>query len=118
MDCNEDVRRHTISTWLQEVELMDCVLEKHERNNAPPTYNRGSKPIDGMFCSTSLQVTACGYLPFGHFPSDHRGVWVDITYGSAFGHHIPKCIQPAARRLKCNDPRIAAKWVDAYEHYI
>ena len=118
MDCNEDIRNATIQSWLQELTLTDAVLTSHGGASAPNTYNRGSKPIDGIFCSSTIDIQACGYLPFSSFPSDHRAVWIDVTYTSAFGYNIPRCIQPKARRLQCKDPRIVAKWVQAYEDFI
>ena len=118
MDCNEDVRSTHFTDWLAAHQLIDCVLSKHGQEDAPPTYNRGSLPIDGIFLSSTLQVLKCGYLPFGSFPSDHRAVWADITYESAFGASISRCIQPSARKLKCSDPRIVRKWTQAYEQFI
>ena len=118
MDCNEDVRGEGFSTWLQDHSLRDGVLERHGGMNAPATYNQGSQPIDGLFCSISIEVQHSGYLPFGSFPSDHRALWMDITYENAFGYKIPKCLQPKACKLQCKDPRIVKKWTDAYEAYI
>ena len=118
MDCNEDTSKDNLQAWAQSHSLVNCVLDSHGHRQAPATYNRGSKPIDAIFCSGSLNVVACGFLPFGSFPSDHRAVWADITYESAFGHHIPKCIQPKARRLQCKDPRVVNKWTQAYESFI
>ena len=68
MDCNEDVCGARIRAQLEENSLFDCVLDKHGGVNAPPTYNRGSRPIDAIFKIITIQVTECGYLPFGHFP--------------------------------------------------
>ena len=118
MDCNEDVRCAAFNNWLQTHSLTDSVITAHGGGNAPPTYNRGSKPIDGVFCSNTLHITACGYLPFGAFPSDHRAIWADITYDSAFGFKISRCVQPKARKLQCIDPRVVKKWAQAYEQFI
>lgn len=118
MDCNEDVRRARITTWLQRLELTDVIMSTHGSTQAPATYNRGSKPIDGIFCSSTIPVQACGYLPFGAFPLDHRGLWIDVLYENAFGYKIPRCIQPAAQKLQCKDPRVVSKWVNAYDSFI
>ena len=97
IDCNDDVRGNTMQVWLQDHLLSDAVITRHGGENAPNTYNRGSKPIDGVFCSSTLDIKASGYLPFSSFPSDHRAIWIDVTFDSAFGCNIPRCIQPTAR---------------------
>ena len=56
MDCNEDVCSEGFTSWLQDHLLHDCVLEKCDRMNAPATHNGGSKPIDGIFCSSTLDI--------------------------------------------------------------
>ncbi len=48
MDCNEDVRSNTITTFLNECGMRDIVLERHG-NEAPRTHKRGSHPIDAIF---------------------------------------------------------------------
>jgi len=43
------------------------------------------------------------------YPSDHRLVWIDITYENTFGFTMNELVRPQARRLRCNDPRIVHK---------
>ena len=35
-----------------------------------------------------------------------------------FGFKLPKVISPAARQLKCSDPKVCDRWISAYESYI
>ena len=80
---------------------------RHDRASAPPTHNRGSRPIDAMFGSTaSLQGGCGGYCPFGEAPGDHRALWLDIPLLDVFG--VASCpVQPrVARLLQCRDPRV------------
>jgi hypothetical protein len=55
-----------------------------------------------------LKITKGGYFPFDHLflDTDHRGLWIDISFVSAFGHSKPLIAKPKARRLHCRDPRL------------
>ena len=66
--------------------------------------------------SATLQNLSCGYLAFGDgIPSDHRCLWLDVPFSIAFGHDVPPCVVPAARRLKCTDPRTVTAYLRHYE---
>ena len=87
------------------------------RGRAPATYQIGSLPIDGMFISDNITHFQLGYLPFGYGPSgsDHRCIWMDITFCQAFGNKLPPLIKPQARRLKVLDPKIRNKYTKSME---
>jgi hypothetical protein len=119
MDCNEDVTSPVMTTWLHQHGLRNSILDKHQiTTNSTPTYHRGSHAIDGIFTSSTINIVKGGYMPFGAFPSDHRGLWIDINYDNAFGYNMPKTITPSARRLKSDDPRIRNKWITSYTEFI
>ena len=46
---------------LADRESIDVMKEKHQYRGVPNTRNPGSKPIDGIFASKSLEVVRCGY---------------------------------------------------------
>ncbi len=112
MDCNEEVTSPNLRRWLRQVRLSETVSSFHNREKGPATYHRGSKQIDGIFSSHTIQPLQCGFLPFGEFPSDHRALWCDISYDNAFGYKMQKIVVPSARRLKCDDPRVRNKWIE------
>jgi hypothetical protein len=63
---------------LGEMGICEAILERRG-NNAPPTYNRGSVPIDSIYLLHNLTIVGEGYLPFGKgLSSDHCCLWVDI----------------------------------------
>ena len=73
MDANEHVGSAHITEVLKAIGLREAILEKHkEEKGYAPTYQRGNDPIDGIFISDTLHISAGGYLPFGDAPSDHR----------------------------------------------
>ena len=115
-DWNEDVnvvqRKYFSALGIREV-----LLEKY--GSAPNTFEFGSKPIDGIFMSSTLEIQQGGYLPFGDgIPSDHRALWVDISYSTAFGHNMPPISKPQARRLTCKHPTIRNRFIEANEKFV
>ncbi len=53
--------------------------------NEPHTYLRGTEPIDGVWHSHNLEITATLQLSFHEGVGDHRSVIVDITAATAIG---------------------------------
>jgi Reverse transcriptase (RNA-dependent DNA polymerase) len=110
VDANEDVRKDGSSNGLRNLGLVELGTERYG-DDAPATHDRGSRPIDGIFVSPTLAGADAGYVkpPCG----DHLCVWADIPMSAALGHNPPSPIQAAARRLKTEDPRVVAKYVEA-----
>ena len=94
---------------------------RHDRSSAPPTHNRGSRPIDGMFASATVTGGPCGYFPFGVAPGDHRAVWLDVPLSAIFGVSSRPLSPRIARRLQCHDPRVVRRYLrtlqDFYTHH-
>ena len=80
MDANEDVRSGEVSNRLAQLGLIKCVTTQHGAQG-PPTYDRGSVPVDGLFVSRTLRVLKCGY---DRFIWDHRLLWIEIPLTVAF----------------------------------
>ena len=108
LDVNDDVRNCDFSTQMLTIGLEETITSQHG-DMGPSTYERGTRPIDGIYVSPTLRGLRCGYLDFTF---DHRALWMDIPVETAFGHSIPQTVARRARRLKCNDPRIVAKYLD------
>ena len=96
------------------------MAEDIQTNNLsmPATQQRGSCLIDGIFISNTISMIKGGFLPFGEFPSDHRAIWMDITFENAFGYKMPNIITPKARRLKSDDPKVRNNWIKLYKNFI
>ena len=115
-DWNEDVN-DVQRKYFEPIGLREVLLEKF--GDAPNTFEFGSKPIDGIFMSSTLSIQQGGYLPFGEgIDSDHRVAWVDLSYTTAFGHNSPPLSRPIARRLTCKHPIIRDRFIAAYEAFI
>jgi len=55
VDANEDIRGGVLSRRLGNLGLVDCITSQHGMDG-PPTYDRGSVPIDGLFVSRTLRA--------------------------------------------------------------
>ena len=116
-DWNRDIREKKFLEEFQRRNLKPAVTGKHG-NEGPETYNNGSKPIDEIFITPAIEVTASGYLEHGKSVGDHRPIWVEISKESAFGSVLPDLPSFKARKLKCHDPRIVTKYNDILEKYL
>ena len=117
IDCNEDIRSPTIKNSFQSVGLKEIITNNRDEN-APATFHRGSAPIDGIFATPTINMLQGGYLPFGEMPSDHRTLWLDISYENAFGYTMPPILNPISRRLKSNIPSSRNRFNQDYKSFI
>lgn len=108
-DFNEDVTSNKIRARLERKGLKEVFLNQH--GQPPNTYNRGTRPIDGIFTTNNLTPLRCGYTASNWgLHTDHRLLWMDVDVESLFGTLHPPWI-PRARRLKLVDPRIVKKFL-------
>ena len=112
-DWNTDIRNESFLDQFAERNLIPAITNKHGKDTAPETYNAGSKPIDEIFVSSTLSVTAGGYLEHGTTQGDHRPLWIDLHKESALGTKYPDLPSHKARRLKCQVPRIVKRYLKA-----
>jgi len=78
-DFNDDIGSSLARSWAGKLGLVEAVTWLNNAD-APPTFCRGSRPIDGIFAAPQLlERAAGGYFGFGEgIPSDHRTIWVDL----------------------------------------
>ena len=110
-DFNEDIRSELFEMWKEDTGLEDVFMERNGGiHKLPPTFNRGSNPIDTIMCTAGFQVVKAGYLSFGEGVGDHRPLFMDVTIASTLGVNVSVPTTMAARRLKLLDPRIVKKY--------
>ena len=109
-DWNVDVTKQSFLEEFKKRELQPAISTLHGPD-LPATHNKGSKAIDEIFVSTSLQVQGAGYLEHGLTLSDHRPIWIDITKASMVGTNSKLAPTFAARKLKTNDPRVVDRYL-------
>ena len=84
-------------------------------NVEPHTYIGGTEPIDGVWHTPDLEVSAVSQLSFHEGLGDHRTVLVDITTHSAIGIHDFKVIRPEARRLNSANSTVRTRYISYLE---
>jgi hypothetical protein len=118
VDWNSDVRGEKTRKYMADLGMRKIIMEFHG-DAGPPTYNIGSKPIDGIFMTQDLYIVQGGYIPFGMgIGSDHRCLWLDIRTRVLMGQEFEQSRNFAARRIKCNGLRVRNKYIQHYEQYI
>ena len=80
----------------------------------PPTYNRGTDTIDGIFISNGLRVHSCGFSDFGDGPGDHRSVFVDIFKSDMEGCNVSSIQRISRRRLISTNLEVSNKFNTAF----
>jgi hypothetical protein len=110
-DWNADVRGEKTRKYMADLGMSEVLTEFHGDAD-PRTYNRGSKPFDGIFMTQDLYIFQGEYMPFGMgIGSDHRCLWLDIRTRVLMGQELEKSRKFAARRLTCDDPRVRNKYI-------
>jgi hypothetical protein len=119
IDGNSNMKCSDLSNALSNINLKEAILDRHGYQG-PATHKRNStsSPIDGIWISPGLDISKGGYLEYDQvFPSDHRCVWMDISFTSAFGHNMPPLFKRHPRRLHCKDPRLVQNYIKLYHQY-
>jgi len=117
MDGNMDMRASPLATIIAASKLKEAILSKHGIN-CPATCRRNNSrtPIDGLWTSNEMGIRASGYLAYDTLMDglDHRCLWLDIMFKTAFGHNMHAMQRPQTRRLHCRDSRIVSSYVKQY----
>lgn len=113
LDANDDIRTGKFAQAMRDIGLTEATTLQHG-NAGPPTFLHGSDPIDGIFISPSIQNTHSGYLPV-QTAFNHRILWIHIPDAVAFGYPTPELVHPAARCLKCSNPRVVNAYITALQ---
>jgi len=68
--------------------------------------------------SPGLTIEKGGYFVNDEVsPSDHRWLWVDVTYKTAFGHNMAPVHKKKPKRLHCKDPRLIDNFIHLYHQF-
>jgi hypothetical protein len=104
-----------------ELGMREAIIELHGNLPATSTFARNQQevPIDGIFVTPTICLQGGGYFPFGEGPgNDHRALWLDLSYQTAFGHAPPPMGVSQARRLTCKDPRVRDRYLALYRPFV
>jgi len=109
IDSNSNMKRSDIQGILHQLTLREAIMEPHGYHG-PETFRRNNarNPIDGIWTTPGISISRGGYFQHDEvfLNTDHRCLWVDISYEQAFSHNMPTLFKPKARKLHCRDPRL------------
>ena len=112
MDHNEHTYDRTLGRALADtsgLRLQEAVLH-HTGTQTGATFFRGSKPIDGLWVSSDIEISNVCIMPFGYGVGNHCMFVLDISLESLIGKQPTKIIHPASWRLNSKVPHC----IDAY----
>jgi hypothetical protein len=117
-DCS--MKNSDLVVAFQNLALVEAILEKHGVNG-PATHKRNttSTPIDGIWKTPGISIEKGGFLGYDEVfqGTDHRCLWIDVSFSTAFGHVMPTPRKRAPKRLHCLDPRLVENYVRLYHQY-
>jgi hypothetical protein len=99
IDMNEHILTGNLPRELSSLGLQEAT-HKHWEDLEPRTFVYGNgMPINGVYHTPDLTITALMQLSFHKGVRDHRTVWVDISTESAIGKFEWRVVPPKARHL-------------------
>ena len=115
-DFNEDTTLRVITSFFTSLGMHNLLHTLHSDlyTSSLHSHSRGKTLIDGIFATQGISVIRGGILEEHKFESDHKLLWVDLSFSSIFGTHNPPFIPPHCRRLKNEDPRVVHKFNSEY----
>jgi hypothetical protein len=119
IDGNTNMKRGDLYESFTQLSLREAIIDKHG-SNGPATHKRNSNsiPIDGIWITPGLQIERGGYCVYDDvIHSDHRCVWFDLSFITAFGCTMPPLSTRIPRRLHCKDPRLVANYIHLFHQY-
>ena len=109
IDGNSSMISSNLAIAFSSCSIREVLLEKYGING-PSTFirNKTRTPIDGIWASPGIDILAGGYFTYDEVISgtDHRCLWIDLSFANAFGHNMPPIVWPHMRRLHCKDPHL------------
>ncbi len=99
------------------LDLRETVIQ-HTGKHPEATFFRGSKPINGVWVSSNLDVSNACVMPFGYSVGNHRAFILDIPIELLVGINPVKIVLPASRRLNSHLPGCGKAYIDNLESNI
>jgi len=116
LDGNMNMKDSLMANAFTAIGLEEKILKKHGLLG-PSTFKRNLQghPIDGKWASQTLQTINNSYMAYDSIThSEHRCVWLELSYQEAFGHNMPAIARPKTRPLHCKDPKIVNNYINKY----
>ncbi len=120
MDHNKHTYDRPLSRVLSDpggLGLQEAVLRQTGRRTGI-TFFQGSKPINGFWVTSSIDIANACVMPFGYVIGDHQMFVLDVTMESLIGKNLTKVVRPASRRLNSKRPWCGEAYIKSLERNI
>jgi hypothetical protein len=97
--------------------LQEVILQ-HTGTKTGATFFRGSKPINGLWASSDLEISNACVMPFGYGVGDHRAFILDLLLESLVGENPTKIVRPVSRKLNSKLPKCGEEYIQSLESNI
>jgi hypothetical protein len=111
---NEHILTGELASMLLSMGLQEATNTCWE-DKEPNTHIRGSKPIDGIYHSSNLEIVTTKMLSFHEGVGDHRTTLVDISARSLLGTDGMRISRPYARRLTTSNKKSVTNFIKYVE---
>jgi hypothetical protein len=120
MDHNKHVINGPLGKQLADKEGLDLheAIVQHRGTSPGATFFCGSKPIDGMWVSSNLEISNTCMMLFGYGIGDHRTFILDIPIESLVGVDPVKIVWPVGRRLNSRLPGCSQLYINSLKRNI
>jgi hypothetical protein len=99
------------------LDLREAVIQ-HTGKHPGATFFCGSKPIDGLWVSSDLDISNACVMTFDYGVGDHRALIIDIPIESLVGINPVKIVRPAGRRLNSCLLGCSQAYINSFESNI
>ena len=82
------------------------------------TFFQGSKPIDGLWTSSDLDISNACVMPFGYGIGNHRAFILDIPIKLLIGEDPVEIVRPAGWRLNSKNPGCSNAYITSLKENI
>ena len=117
-DFNNDLNdiRSKVNKHMEKMGMKEILITRYGKG--PPTHQRGSKTIDGIYATSGIKVIQGGYVEEFDSPGDHRFLWVDILQQEIIGEPQESKPPPVSRRATSKIPSVKAKFGEVLEDHV
>jgi hypothetical protein len=120
LDGNSNMKQSDLQLALRNLEMEEAILERHGLLG-PSTHKRNSPatPIDGIWKTPGIVIDKGGCFGYDEVfqNTDHRCIWIHVSYSVVFRHNLPIATIRTPKRLHCRDPRLIANYTHLYHQY-
>jgi hypothetical protein len=120
MDHNEHVINGPIGKELGDKDGLDLreAVVQHTGHSPGNTFFRGSRPINGVWVSSNLDISNTCMMPFRYGVGNHRAFILDVPLESLIGVDPVKIVRPVGRQLNSRLPGCSKTYIYSLESNI